>query len=382
MTSLDTLPETAARAPLTLRAVLFQIHLYAGLVLCAALILLGLTGSLLVYHEELEAWLAPPPRAQTAGAPQAPGAIAGVAMAVRPGFVATQIMLPEAAGAPALVRLARALREGEQQGGGHAGQGPQIFIDPVSLQLLETRDGPAVPILRFAHDLHGNLLMGQDGRRIVGWLGLAMLLLGLSGIVLWWPKPGRWCQAFTIRRKARGYTLMRDLHGAAGIWGLVVFLIVSLSGVAIAFPQTAGAVMGSKSPVPPRGGGAVAVSPAQFDAVALLATAAVPGAHLMAVNAPRRKGQPFRITLTGAGSVEGAPAITVSADPQKGVTEIRDPALLATGDRLLVWQRPLHEGQGLGPLWRAAVFVMGFLPLLFAVTGVWMWLVKRRNGAS
>ena len=31
---------------------------------------------------------------------------------------------------------------------------------------------------------------------------------------------------------------MRELHGMAGIWGLVVFLTVSFGGVYLAFPET------------------------------------------------------------------------------------------------------------------------------------------------
>ena len=97
------------------------------------------------------------------------------------------------------------------------------------------------PFLTFAHQLHGNFLMGREtGRPIVGWLGVAMCILGLTGLVLWWPKRGQWKYAFKVRRTATGLRFHRELHAATGIWIFLVFMAVSFSGVVIAWPQTIG----------------------------------------------------------------------------------------------------------------------------------------------
>jgi uncharacterized iron-regulated membrane protein len=77
-------------------------------------------------------------------------------------------------------------------------------------------------------------------------------------------------------------------------------------------------------------------------------------------------------------SAEDAPPIIVTVRTEEHRAQIRDPAQLTLADRLITWFRPAHEGQGLGPFWRAVVFAVGFLPLFFAFTGVWMWWVKRR----
>lgn len=42
-------------------------------------------------------------------------------------------------------------------------------------------------------------------------------------------------------------------------------------------------------------------------------------------------------------------------------------------------QRPMHDGQGLGPIWEFLVFLAGLVPLLFVVTGTIMWLKKRKR---
>ena len=113
----------------------------------------------------------------------------------------------------------------------------QIIIDPVSLQILETQQA-MTGWVRFFHDLHGHLFIaGGLGRELVGWLGVALLLLGCSGLYLWWPRPGRWKAAFMVRRKAKGIRLNRELHGAVGIWSLMLFMVVNFTGVYLAFPN-------------------------------------------------------------------------------------------------------------------------------------------------
>ncbi|PWC86963.1 hypothetical protein TSH100_11295 [Azospirillum sp. TSH100] len=235
------------------------------------------------------------------------------------------------------------------------------------------------------HLLHGNLLIrDRSGRELVGWLGVAMLVLGVSGLVLWWPRPGRWKAAFTVKAGARGLRLHRDLHGAVGIWSLPVFLIVSFSGVYLAFPQTLGA--GVSSVLPARDlRAAVTVQPVKgaapidVDRAVALAREAIPRADLRSVSLPIRPDQAYRIGLAPVGRAHGAPAATVFVDPWTAqVAEVRDPAGYSAGETVMAWQRPLHAGEGLGPLWKWAVFLSGISPPLFAVTGTLMWWLKRK----
>jgi uncharacterized iron-regulated membrane protein len=41
--------------------------------------------------------------------------------------------------------------------------------------------------------------------------------------------------------------------------------------------------------------------------------------------------------------------------------------------------RPVHQGSGLGVVWRFLVFLSGLVPTLFVVTGIVMWVKKRRR---
>jgi uncharacterized iron-regulated membrane protein len=247
----------------------------------------------------------------------------------------------------------------------------QIFIDPVSGAVLGTRKTLLPPILTFAHQLHGNFMIGRDGRTwIVGPLGVAMLLLGVTGLVLWWPRRGQWKYAFLVRRTAQGLRFHRELHAAAGIWIFVIFMAVSFSGVVIAWPQTFG--------MPQQGGrGAMPSVAPQDDAKVLGATEAViaakkalPDSEVSSVTIPARSGQAITVQLLSHGAINA----TVALNPYTGeVLQVRDPST-----NWAAWQRPVHQGS-LNPVWKFLVFLSGLVPTLFVVTGLTMWAKKRKR---
>jgi len=359
--------------------VLREAHFWIGIVLSIPFILLGLSGSYLTYHQEFEALLGGAPRYQASSGPARPPAdiLNAALIAAGPDSVASSLTLPRLEGLPATVRV------GPQGAGPRDSRARTLAVDPVSLEVLgEVSTGGA--ITRFLHDLHGRLLIPAVGRPIVGWLGVCMLLLGISGLVLWWPRRGQWKQALTVQARAKGYRFHRDLHGAVGFWTLSVFLLVSFTGVYIAFPQSLSALLGlpaaGPAGVPPQ----AVVAPAGPDATLadyfVLAKAAVPDGEPYSAMLPFRPGMGTRVALAYPGMGEGAPAILATIDTEAGVvSELRDPRTYGVGEVFQAWQRPLHMGLGWGPIWQFLVFLSGFLPLLFAITGVSMWLIKRRN---
>src|SRR5690606_36387161 len=260
--------------------------------------------------------------------------------------------------------------------------------DPVSLQVLETQQA-MTGWVRFFHDLHGRLLIpGGTGREIVGWLGIAMLVLGCSGLVNWWPRQGQWKSAFTIRRGAKGLRLHRDLHGAVGIWTLLIFMLVDFTGVYLAFPQQTGAAINAIFPgrdmraamfqarVEPVPG----ATPVGLREAVDLARQSVPDARFLNAFLPTRPNQAIRIGMVRGDHEDGAPVVTVLIDPWRGrVMDVFDPKTMSAGEAIIAWQRALHYGTGLGGLYKFLVFVSGVIIPLFAVTGVFMWWIKRRN---
>jgi uncharacterized iron-regulated membrane protein len=269
---------------------------------------------------------------------------------------------------------------------GGAARGPRVInvqVDPVSLDLVRRQYEVFPGFLRVILRLHGNLLMGRAGRVYVGCLGLAMLGLGISGLILWWPARNRWRAAFLVKRGARGLRLYRDLHGALGIWTFAVFISVSFSGVYLAFPQRVSAAIktllpsrdaNSSTPFV-RAAGAQRIDADRAIAIALSTT---PGARLISIGLPLRPEQPYRVSFAHPGDARGAPEAVALINPWSGeLIELIDPRRFAPAQAVLAWQPPIHFGQGLGWVWRILVCVSGLLPAIFAFTGVAMWLITR-----
>src|SRR5262245_5992924 len=113
------------------------------------------------------------------------------------------------------------------------------------------------------------------------------------------------------------------------------------------------------------------------DDAAKLALAAVPGARLLSVQLPPGGEGVFMVTLLPYYSSEGAPSISAFVGPGAEVSAVVDPRQHTLGTRILEWSKSLHFGLGFGIVWKVLAFFSGFLPLLFAITGLRMWQLRR-----
>jgi uncharacterized iron-regulated membrane protein len=207
--------------------------------------------------------------------------------------------------------------------------------------------------------------------------------MGLSGIILWWPRKGRWLAAFLVKRGARGLRLHLDLHHAAGIWGLSIFLVLSVSGVYLAFPRTvSGAVQAAfperESPVKPIPPGFPKNWPIEPEEAIAIAKTAVPDATPVGVLLPRTPSATLMVQMETRGLTPSIPPITVAFDPSDtGKIHIDDPRNYPLPDRILNLFYALHFSVGVGPVWTFLVFLAGLMPLFLTVTGITIWWTKR-----
>jgi uncharacterized iron-regulated membrane protein len=345
------------------------VHMWIGLVLGVLLAVLGLSGSLLVYDQAIADLLSPPPRALTAGMPLPLTMLADTAReaaAAQGSGGQMQLILPQKTGDALVVRMGGISPMGNMVGMRREGRGLQIYMDPVSGEVLAVRTSVLPSFLTFAHQLHGNFVMGRGGRSFVGWLGVAMCILGLTGLVLWWPRRGQWKYAFKVRSEATGLRFHRELHAAIGIWMFVIFMAVSFSGVVIAWPQTVGLNPPGRPPaIVPTDGRRLGATEA-----VIAATTAVPGLQARSVTIPASPDQPISVNYLSNGAI----AATVLVDPSSGkVLAVRD-----ASESFLAWMRPVHQGS-LNAVWRFLIFLSGLAPALFVTTGLLMWWKKRQR---
>ena len=154
-----------------MRKLLSWLHLWVGLTAGIAFAVLGLTGSVLVFHEELLRWQHP----QLEGHPlQADGTVlAAILERESPGGLRS-IQLPDAA-MPAFI--------GFYEDGRRGYFAPE---DGRTLLMRSTEDD----FLLWLQDLHIHFLAGEAGEQVVGVVGWIALGLLLTGLYLWWPKRG------------------------------------------------------------------------------------------------------------------------------------------------------------------------------------------------
>ena len=337
-----------------MRRVWVQIHLWLGLTLGALGILIGVTGSILVYDHEIDAWLNPQ-RYATSG-PQVSLGYAEYIASVPQGRV-LNVRLPESEGGP-IVALAR---------GSEGGQFHRVWIDPPTGKVLDSAPGGG--FIGWVHRFHENLTLREYwGREIVGLVGFAMLISSLSGIYLWWPARGRFRQALAVRP---GIGVTRNLHYFFGFYGSLVLALLSFTGIWLAYPDAARSLVSAT----PRGGvqapesvkGQKLVAP---DAAVSAAQALYPGAKVTALGLPPGPRGAYRVNLQTADG-----AAIVFLHPVTAEVLRRSDAT-NPGDRFLALQRDLHTGEAFGA-GRILLFIVGLLPALFVVTGLILWLRKR-----
>ena len=355
-----------------LRKLWLNIHLWLGIGLAVLLIPISISGALLVWHDHLDALVNPDRYAITSGAAQPPSALLASATAsLGRGFDPVAVRLPEGPGWPATV-MAREQRQRGAEGG--RPRVVTVYLDPPTGRVLATAEFRN-SLIGVLHRFHENLTIPEySGRAVVGWVGVAMLVLSLSGIYLWWPRNAGFLRGLRWRR---GPATSFNLHHLFGFWIAIPLAVVSATGIYLGFPQQARQLLSSVAPMTPQQRGAfnapLLASPhIDIDRAVEIATGGAAGSGLAAVFVPTRQNQAWRIQLRQPGS-EGV--TTVMVDDGSGALSKVQPQ---SGDRIAQWIRWIHEGSHSGLLWQIVVFLCGVLPTGFAVTGTMIWLRSRR----
>ncbi len=361
-----------------LRGAFMLLHRWIGLVAGALLVLIGLTGSFNVFYREIDAALNPALYNPLGSERNVTAAEAMQAAAAADPAPITSIIAPDTTW-PVWIAI-------------HAhGKGPHsdlwaTMIDPSNGAVLGRRDYTnafAFTIYR----LHSSLLLREWwGRELVGVLGLFLLCSALSGLYLWWSRPGRVWRSMSLRKGVSPQRFVVDIHNAAGAWTLPALAMIAATGVGIVFPEIMRPVIGLISIATPYPSPKVATPldknarKLSADQILERARAAQPGANIALLNPPTESRNTWRVLFRPAGA---DPALrsrgAIWLDPWTGdIVHARTSDVMSAGDRYVTEQLWLHNGATFGALGRLAAFVSGFAPLVLFVTGFVMWRNKRR----
>lgn len=370
------------RRTLRVRSVIRQVHLWLGLTIGALFVLLGLTGSALVFYVEIDRGLHPAIAQAPAG--PAPGWTSPVwdrALATgrsRWHDPAGTWSL-EATGQGGAVP-ARYYPSGAH--GHHAGR-EMVWFSADGRRVLRSEPWGGYA-MSWLYELHMHLLAGEAGRQIVGWSGVAMLVLLLTGLVAWWPR-GSWRKALAFKRRAAPIRRLRDLHKLSGLWSALLLALLVLTGALLALPSvkaqlfTAMIAAPDEAPVPVSSrttGRQISVSHALASA-----RAALPEARLAFIDVPGTGAAPYRMRVQLPGDPHRRfPGSFIYVDQYSGrVLGIHDVRRGNAATAVTKWIRVLHDGSIGGLPTRILTILLGLVPALLFGTGLLHW--RRRLSA-
>lgn len=105
-----------------------------------------------------------------------------------------------------------------------------VFIDPYHGDVLGEQDAKR-NLQAVARAIHGELMIGTVGDRLVELAAGWGIVLVVSGLYLWWPRGKSSTGVLWPRMGARGRLFWRDLHSVLGFWGAAFLLLMLLSGM-------------------------------------------------------------------------------------------------------------------------------------------------------
>lgn len=394
-----------------------RIHRYAGLIMTAFLIVVGLTGSLLAFLPELNRLLTP----QLFRTPKAEVALKAAdliesALALYPNAQFNAVNLSTDGTAIIIINPGLNPADGKT----YQPNFNQLFLDPYNGLELGRRMVGDWPdgldnLMPFIYKLHYALALGDTGTWILGAVAVVWTIDCFIGLYLTLPaRQGklnisvpiiqrkaywqRWLPAWKIRWKANSCKLNFDLHRAGGLWVWLALLVFAWSSVmfnmkSVYMPVTAmvfdypnpKSIWGLPKLEKPLQQPKIDWRQAQEITERLLAEHAQ--LHHFSVKEPvslnLNRALGFyaywvRSSLDVSGVGKGGNTV-IAIDANTGEFKgLHLPSGQHSGHTVTNWLVMLHMGRVFGLPYRIFICVLGLMIVMLSVTGVIIWLRKRR----
>lgn len=368
------------------------LHRWVGLIAGLPIALIGLTGSILVYRGALDRAFHPNLYEVSAPAEEA---------TVTPGQALAHTRWENPEPEPATIQLLTGPDAPYVIWHAAARNAEKTYVDPGTGRVLGVRPEGSGPV-RALFDLHAYLLAGDTGLIVVGVLGILLLFASATGMVVWWPRAGKWLEAVTVRLRGNPRRLNYDLHRAGGFWTMAYLALLALTGAGLVFYGAAGDLLNevtdSSPPPPPPASGeppdgsareaaGAPVPPARIDSARSALRRLAPEGEVTFISLPSGQRDPVALRFRLPAELHPVGRSFAYADRWSGelMRVDRQPEMDA-GPRLLHALYPLHIGDfEVGPIPPEVVrFVwalLGAAPAVLAVTGFLVWY-RRGGGAS
>jgi uncharacterized iron-regulated membrane protein len=390
------------------RDALVRLHRWLGLAMAGFLLITALTGSLLAWNDELEAWLAPELFvASPSGPPIDPLVLRATVLRAHPEALAPYQPLAIDPGRTVVFFLVP--RHDPETGVTPPLRANQVFVDPYTGQIRgERHNGKATEGLRsvmpVVYLLHRSVAAGNAGSLVLGAVALLWTLDCFLGFWLTLPSRGtpgrrvrrswwsRWAPAWQLRRGVSAHKFHFDLHRAGGLWAWCVLLVLAISSVALTLPAVYDSAMRSVLAHQPD---EFSLPPAEAHGGAAMdgALARETGRRLMREQAAAHGVTVRREEWMFFDAARGVFRYAVYSDRDAGHRYTRTlvffdarsgalrgtwwPTGAAAADTLRSWLTRLHMASVGGKAGKLLLSLAGFVVAMLCVTGIMIWRRKR-----
>lgn len=366
-------------ASTTPRRLLLTLHRWLGLLVGVVVIVIGLTGGILVFENEIDQVLHPALWHVTPqGSPRPLDALIEAVRALHPDDRLEWIGIDTAPDNSYVM---------------HTISRRQIFVNPYSAEILGER-GYDQTFFGMIFFLHRTLLAGEVGRTVVGITTLVVVFLLVTGLYLWWPRTlARLKLSLSIKWKNGERRLTYDLHNVLGFYASWYVIVIAVTGLVWSFPAVNDAIfwLTDSPPLPwksaPRSKAAPGTALFSADEALHAAAVALPGAHATEIILPQQPDDPYaivkRFPRRGNPNAQSQVYVDQYGGAVLAVERYEELSLGAT-IRLLVY--PIHVGTVFGLPTQILAFLVSMVIPISAATGFLLWWRKRtpppRSGAA
>ncbi|WP_022972316.1 PepSY domain-containing protein [Xanthomonas maliensis] len=356
-----------------IKTLLFQLHWLLGISAGLVLSVMGASGAMMSFEDEILRWANPPlPAAaarHAAGDAALPVDVLLQRLQLSPRQQVTRLLIDPTGTRPSALRLAGKQTE-------------RVYFDPYTGQRLPAPRLTAT--FAFIEDMHRHLAAGARGAQVTGACAFVLLFFCLSGLYLRWPRRWwSWRTWWVVEWRRQGRSFLWSLHAVFGTWCLLVYLLIAATGLTWSYPWYRDAVaslLGGERVARSVGAGN---GPARLDlsAVARTLDALTPSARRSSLDLrlPAKPGQPVIARLLPDRPAHDRAFDTLELDPRSGALLRRhDYAQQSRRQQWLISLYALHTGSFFGLPGRLVAMLASAGMLVFFVTG-WMLYLDRRG---
>lgn len=207
----------------------FKIHLYLGLTAGIILMIIGITGTLLSFQKEI-IWLFNKDSyvVEVIGERLSEKQIIDNFNSKFPKAKIKALTINSDPSSSVVINIASNAK-------GKAGRrGINYYINPYNSEILPNVEGAKT--FKFIEKIHRGLIAGDVGKQIVGASTLLLLVLMLSGVVVYFPRLKKaFFKSFTFKFKHKGRSFLSTMHSALGMWVLPFYLVSTITGLSLSY---------------------------------------------------------------------------------------------------------------------------------------------------